>query len=85
VAKANSETGSSTPTDTRCAYNDYGQRCPNIGTLSPSTNGSGLWYCRDHAHVFLHDAPHKSDGHTWRKLSVDVKSILGRREPGEEG
>jgi hypothetical protein len=85
MAKASPETGFLTPPDTRCAYNDYGQRCGNAGSLSPSTNGSGPWYCRDHAHVFLHDAPHKSDGQTWRKLSVDVKAILGRREPGEEG
>ena len=34
--------------DLQCAFNDYGIRCEAKGTVSPSTTGSGPWYCRLH-------------------------------------
>src|SRR5574343_1652812 len=36
------------PTHGLCHYEDRGQRCGNLGTFSPSTNGSGPWFCRQH-------------------------------------
>lgn len=34
--------------DLQCQFNDFGERCPHYGTLSPATNGRGPWYCRNH-------------------------------------
>ena len=37
------------PTRFLCHHEDRGQRCANLGTLSPSTLGGGPWYCWQHA------------------------------------
>lgn len=34
--------------DLQCKFNDHGDRCKRQGTLSPSTNGHGPWYCQRH-------------------------------------
>lgn len=31
-----------------CPYNDHGNICGDVGSLSDSTNGSGPWYCPRH-------------------------------------
>lgn len=33
---------------TMCCWNDHGVICRARGIISPSTNGSGPWYCREH-------------------------------------
>ena len=33
-----------------CCWNDHGVTCRARGILSPSTNGSGPWYCREHGY-----------------------------------
>ena len=57
-----------------CQYNDHGVTCPHVGVLSPSTLGTGPWYCRDHAWVFLHDrsSPKPEAREQWNA----VKSLL---------
>ena len=34
--------------DRYCPFNDHGQVCGKYGTCSPSTDGSGPWYCSEH-------------------------------------
>ncbi len=31
-----------------CPFNDHGQVCGKIGSMSDGTKGSGPWYCSDH-------------------------------------
>lgn len=37
----------------RCANEDRGLRCAELGSLSPSTVGGGPWFCWNHA-KFIH-------------------------------
>ena len=34
--------------DRTCPWNDHGQICGLVGSLSDATNGSGPWYCARH-------------------------------------
>ena len=34
--------------DRRCPFNDHGNICGLVGSLSDSTNGQGPWYCSKH-------------------------------------
>jgi len=75
--------------DSSCPYNDHGVRCGAYGTLSPSTNGSGPWYCRDHAWVFLNDrGPSKSSATEGRaalsKQFPVMRAWSIEREPGAD-
>ena len=36
------------PVDRNCPWNDHGQICGDIGSVSDATNGSGPWYCSRH-------------------------------------
>ncbi len=54
--------------ETRCVFNDHGDQCWRRGSLSPNTNGSGPWYCSDHAWVFLGGEP----DHRKRSAEPDI-------------
>ncbi len=65
-----------------CQNEDRGQLCSKIAVFSPSTTGSGPWYCRDH------------DPHTRGALArksppaggfAALRDVLRSRQPGEEG
>lgn len=47
--------GSIKQVEVGCAYNDHGVRCDRRGIIASNTNGTGPWYCRQHAWVILHD------------------------------
>lgn len=34
--------------DLQCAWDEHGVQCEKYGTISPATNGTGPWYCRQH-------------------------------------
>lgn len=33
----------------RCAYSEYGKRCPLPGSVSTSVREGGIWYCSGHS------------------------------------
>lgn len=33
----------------RCAYSEYGKRCPLPGSVSTSVREGGVWYCSGHS------------------------------------
>lgn len=69
--------------DLQCAFNDYGARCEHYGTLSPSTNGKGPWYCRTHfgpSGVKAYGEPGSADG--WVKAKTAIRGVM--REPGQD-
>lgn len=32
----------------KCAYNDHGHECQELGVMSHQTLGKGAWYCKKH-------------------------------------
>jgi hypothetical protein len=70
--------------DLQCKYNDHGERCQYQGTLSPSTNGHGPWYCRRHfgssgIQDYSASTPGAPSG--WIKAK---KALQAMRQPGED-
>ena len=54
--------------NSRCAWNDHGDRCEQAGSLSESTTGSGPWYCSRH----------------YFELKGWGQVVKRQREPGED-
>ncbi len=72
--------GEAKAVDPICAYDDHGVKCKHYGTLSPSTTGSGPWYCRDHAWVFLYDRKQPEKQTTWPTIKSELDGLLGKRK-----
>jgi len=82
---------------TMCCWNDHGIDCKHRGIMSPSTNGSGPWYCREHWYELRGYPDMKAGGLHGNELpktplhSFAVDNVRKRlkssphREPGEEG
>lgn len=71
--------------DLQCNFNDHGARCERYGTLSPSTNGHGPWYCRDHfgpGGVKAYGETGSSAG--WVTAKSALMGVLSKREPGQD-
>ena len=80
-----------------CCWNDHGEDCKYRGIISPSTNGSGPWYCREHWYELKGYPDMKAEKLRGNQVptlplhSFAVDEIRKRlkavpyREPGEEG
>ena len=48
IRQAQSKRSSTDKIDRSCRWNDHGNICGVVGSMSESTNGEGPWYCSDH-------------------------------------
>lgn len=70
--------------DLLCQWNDHGVRCRVRGSISPSTDGSGPWYCSEHWKALRGSITrHKANpGDEWH--SIKDQFHIPSREPGQD-